>query len=708
VIKFLKDWDLHPNAIPDYKTKNQSFLDYTGILKKMGVKNHLWALQLHNPELQYIDPSSEDLTEGEITAILTELAFNPMYYFREIIKAPVPGSPVAGDFIANRANMAATWLFFNHVTTMLIMIRQMGKSFFADSLNKYLNNYACMNADTVVVTKDAPLRAKNADRLKDIESKLPPLLKKVGRHDVSNSELITVDSLNNKIRLILAQKSKLAAQNLNRGNTTTNTFIDELAYLYNIKTSLPVILSAGVKAREEARLIGQPAGILMYTSCGYLDTESGNYAYGIASKSAKWSEHLLDFEDYDELDEYVRTHSTGLFDMVLVEMNHTMLGKTDEWLISCIRESGLTKTEAQVEFMNMWQKGSTESILTRSVIEALYKHMIADPEIEINKNMFSLKWYKDKGIPIKSNTVMAIDASELLDGDSTSLLITDVLTGSTIAAGRYNSANISEFASFVFSLLKKYDKMTLIIERNSMGIAILDQLAVLARMSGMNLFERVFNNLVDDDQYKELGIRANKAMVQYETYKKHFGFRTSGGGKQSRENLYKLLTPSVKLLVNHIYDKDLIAELVRLEIKNGRIDHRSGEHDDMVIAFLLTHWFLRNAKNLRVYGINPTTVLTGVSLSEEESDRVGAERRERQRMETAVLVDGLLDVIRVNGTNSSKGYMATCRLNMIRNNMIESEVKTLNIDGRLKEIIDRKFIKKKKAYEYRERPLYSK
>ena len=47
-------------------------------------------------------------------------------------------------------------------------------------------------------------------------------------------------------------------------------------------------------------------------------------------------------------------------------------------------------------------------------------------------------------------------------------------------------------------------------------------------------------------------------------------------------------------------------------IKNGRIDHRPGEHDDSVIAWLLGYWFLSKAKNKNYYGLN-NSVLSAVN-----------------------------------------------------------------------------------------------
>jgi hypothetical protein len=57
-------------------------------------------------------------------------------------------------------------------------------------------------------------------------------------------------------------------------------------------------------------------------------------------------------------------------------------------------------------------------------------------------------------------------------------------------------------------------------------------------------------------------------------------------------------------------DRALILQILGLEIRNGRVDHGEGEHDDLVIAWLLSYWILSLGKNLKHYGIEPNRILT--------------------------------------------------------------------------------------------------
>ena len=249
MILFLEDWDKPENsgAIPDLNTSNTTFLRYSQLLKTMGVKNHLFPLALHNPNLVNIDPWSENLRADEIIHIATECRLNPWYYFREILRVP----PVAGvedvPLRANRGNVALFWLFFNHVTTMLIQPRQTGKSLSTDGLMSYLLEIGTVNSKILLLTKDDDLRANNIIRLKSILDGLPRYLDLRTRKDVNNTEHITVKELGNSYKAMVPQTSEKAAAKLGRGHTVPIIHIDEIAYINYLSTTLPALLAAAGK-----------------------------------------------------------------------------------------------------------------------------------------------------------------------------------------------------------------------------------------------------------------------------------------------------------------------------------------------------------------------------------------------------------------------------------------------------------------------------
>lgn len=684
MILFKEDWEKYPDAIVHYTTKNKTFLRYAGLLKDMGIDNNTWMLQLHNPLLKDVDPHDPNLTYEEKMMVAMEVAINPFYYFREIARSEIQGSPEPGPFKANRGNMALIWLFFNYITTYLIQIRQTGKSHSVNQLIKCVNNYSAVNSSTKIVTKDNKLREDNTLSLQRIESYLPDYLKRVSKEDMDSSEGITVKSLDNEIKIILAQKSVEAAKNLDRGSSNTMICIDEFPYLYNIDISLPVVLSTGSTAMRNARSIGQPAGIILYTSTGYLDTKSGAYAYKIYQNGAKFNERVFDLKDRNSLEEYVKRHSTGTMELMVVEMNHRALGYTDEWLRETIKLVGASKLQAMVEFMNIWVRSSTDSLLPKKLLMQLYDNINHSPTMEIN-NGFALYWHKDKSIYRNRPLIVSIDGSEMLDGDNSSLLIVDPLNGEVIARGTYGNANINEFGLFVFNLLREFKRSVLIIERKSIGMALLDQIATLFAAHNMNIFTRVFNTLVQDNLYNETIKSTRDAILKYTDYKKYFGFTTTGSGRFSRDNLYNKLRDIVELCINHIKDKVLIEEMGTLQVKKGRIDHQSGKHDDTVIAYLLAHWLMREGRHLEIYGLNPSTILVGVIKTKDKQKEEQVLKEQIRVEKIAKEIDTLLEEMR--NASTVRKLALKGKLLLLKRQLDSKTIKTLNIDGRMREIL---------------------
>lgn len=687
MILFLEDWKKYPDAIPHTNTKNKSFLRYVGLLKSMGVKNHAFCLQLHNPLLKYVDPFDPNNSAEVKRMISDELVVNFFYFLREVARIELPGSPDPSMFLANRGNISTSWLFFNYITVFLQQIRQTGKSATINMILKGVTNYMASNTSVTLITKDNKLREDNTIDLQRVEGYLPQYLKRVTVKDMDSTDGITVKSSKNKINIKLAQKSIEAAKNLNRGSTDTIIAVDEVPYLYNIATSLPVALSAGSRAIRSAKEIGQPAGIILYTSAGYLDTESGAYAYQIYKDGAKWSETCFDLENREELEAYVEKHSSGRMKIMVVEMNHEMLGYTDEWLSETLDMVNPSKTQAMVEYLNIWVKGGTDALIPKELVDKLYANISHPPPATIESEGFGVIWHTEKSIVAGLTSVIAIDMSELLGKDSASLIVGDTLNGGTLATGKYGKANINEFGMFVFNLMLDLPKSTLMIERNNMGIAVLDQLASLFAAKGMNIFERVYNTIVDDGRYSDIIVRKTDSAFQYVNYKETFGFRTSSGGRHSRSSLYNRVVEVASLCVNHIVDKYLIEELCGIEIRKNRIDHKIGENDDMVIAYMLFHWFLKEGKNLYIYGINASLILTGIILSKDKKEEL-EDREEREETEKIVReVDKLIDRLKAAIDDPIRTLNIRAKLSMLNSRIGTKVSKTLNIHGRLLDIL---------------------
>lgn len=611
----LSDWNKYPKAIVDTKTTNKSFIRVAQIYKAMGVENHAFLLALHNPDLQGVDPFDPNLTTDQRYAIVTEVSENPWYFFREIIRIPTSGTLAGISFIANRANIAYLWCCFNHLTTMIIMPRQTGKSVVADSCNTYMLIAGGTNIKMVLFTKDNGLRVSNIERLKSIFDLLPWYINTRDKSDSNNTENITINSLKNRLDTVVGQNTLAGAMKVGRGLTVAILQVDELAFIPHVKESLETALAATGAARENAKNSGSHYYNTYTTTPGYINTEEGAYAKWIYDGCARWTEKFLDLPNQDELNDTIRKNTRRGNLSVLIEYNHRQLGKTDEWLKERILEANATGDRAEADFLNKWSQGSAASPISKENLIRLRDSLMSKKYVDISTEGYVMNWYVEEdevlnGLPGRQ-VVLGMDSSEMIGNDYTALCGRDVSTGEVLCTAIINETNVLTLSNFIANLLIKYPNMTFIPEAKSTGVAIIDTVAQIFISKGYNPFTRIFNYIADErdtnKEYAKLWDNISRGFGLsdiYNKYRREFGYRTAGVGKNSRDNLYgTVFNSSIKYTAHLVRDNELITELESLVIKNGRIDHPNGGHDDL--CFIGETLVLTDKGNIPIKDIKP-------------------------------------------------------------------------------------------------------
>lgn len=620
MILFKKDWGRFPTAIVDLNTKNQSALKLAGIYKLMGIENHLFFLALINPNLQGINPHAEDLSLELKAAISLECKINPWYFFREVAMVPVEGTHIGKPFELNRANISLIWSFFNHIRFFLIQPRQTGKSVSSDVLSSYLLTLGTINTKINLLTKSNDLRIKNIIRLKGCLDLLPDYIDiRDTRTDANNTETITVNRVGNRYDTHVPQKSEKDANGVGRGLTTPIFLIDEAPFQPNIATMIGAAMPGLGAAIEDARLNGTHHGVIFTTTAGSKDDPSGAFIYNEIQKSCVWDELLLDSRDMESLYRTIKTARGTL--SLNGTFNYKQLGKTDEWMRDKLANAMQSEDASDRDYFNVWRSGTEQHPLSVKQRNAIVQSQLSPLYTEINKeNNYIIRWYVNEYLIkqklSKGKFILSIDPSDGGGGDDIGVLLTEVSTGETIASATINETNIITFSEWVKDILVAYDNIILMIERRSSGPAILDNLLIMLPNLGIDPFKRIFNKIVNNyDEEKIAYKEINRNMGQrsrdvYTKYKQSFGFATSGSGMFSRTNLYDgVLRNAANLVGGYVRDKVLIDQINTLVKIKGRVDHTADNHDDLVIAWLMTNWLLTTGKNLSFYGISADEIL---------------------------------------------------------------------------------------------------
>lgn len=658
MILHAKDWARYPTAIRDYDTPNESFLRLAGLYRKMGIQNYDFLLALYQPDLVGVDPHDPDLDAETKKKVRKEATYNPWYFFREVLRIPPTSGSVPLRFKANRGNIALFWSFFNHVDFGLLQPRQTGKSVSTDALMTGVKDVWGTNSKINLITKDAALRVANVERLKEMRDYLPDYVYYPNPEDANNTESLTNKLLKNVYRTSVGRNDRVAADKLGRGLTVPIMHFDELAYINLIQHSLPVALASGSDARDQAAEMGQHYGNVYTTTAGNIDSRDGKFAHQFMTGGAVWTEKYFDMGSQDALHKVIEKASRTKKLLIYGAFNHRQLGRTDEWMARKLRENFMTGDVADRDMFNIWSVGSSGSPLTRSE-KAQVKQSQREPEyVEITDESYVVNWYipQDQiaGRMASGNFVMGLDPSEALgsDADSTGMIILDVHNHDVVATARVNETNNTIFARFIADLLIRYERILFIPERKSAWTTIMETIFIQLPMAGQDPFRRVYNRIVDEQdtlttEFREISKPLSaRPPYFYDKYKRYFGFNTSGSGRHAREALYgEALKNAVRLGGRRVKDQTLINELLSLITKNGRIDHSSGNHDDMVIAWLLSHWVVTKGRHLRYYGIDATRVFADAVVDRDMMS--GSERYEHERqVKLKERFDGLMQDLR--------------------------------------------------------------
>lgn len=702
MILFLDDWKKYPSAIINLETTNETWIKIVSIYKEMGIRNHAFPLALVDRTLVGVDPFDPEISLENQLRVSAECKINPWYYFREIARVGGGSGEVADKFQANRGNISLFWCFFNHITYMLIQIRQTGKSFSTDTLMTYLLNIRCVNTEINLLTKDDTLRSANLARLKDIDEELPFYLKQRGKGDISNTEELSVKSLGNKYRGHLPQKSPKMALNVGRGLTSPIFQIDEAPFQSNIEISMPAALAAGTAARDRADREGDPWGTILTTTAGKKDDKDGKYIYNWMLEAAEWSERLLDCKDRADLEDTIRRNSRSGTLRINGTFNHLQLGKDDAWLKKALEDSGAVGEAADRDFFNIWTSGTQLSPLSTEVLEKIRKSYMAPLYNSISKiGGYITRWYipedKVETVMRTRKTIATLDTSDASGGDDISLIIQDVESGETLGAGTFNETNLIKFAQWLaYEWIVKYENLTMLIERRSSGVAILDYLLYILPNENIDPFKRLFNTIVqnageDPQRYNEICQPLfRRSSDIYEKYKKAFGFATSGSGMTSRTELYSsILRGMASNIGDRIRDLTTINQITGLVIKNGRVDHQDGEHDDMCIAMLLAYWFLTQGKHLNHYGINSKMIYTHLNTSMNVKLNPYEEYQLAQQQSIRLQIDQLLGELK-SVKDEFIGAKIEKQIRALNSNIILQENEKFSVDELINSIKDAK------------------
>lgn len=253
----------------DLGTQNRSFLQVAKDLQTVGIKNCYFMLEIYDYSLVNIDPFSvgpdghTNLTQDQITRIMTECMRNPWYYLREISRIPDPGG-TAVPYKANRGNIAQAWCILHGLDSWLNLTRQQGKTQSAIAMETWMYSFGTSQSQFIYINKSGEDSKTNLKRTGDQIRFLPEYLRFESFTDddgkvtkATNNATKMGHPINGNTIITKAKATSYdTALSLARGLTSPIQHFDEAEFTPHIKTIVANSVSTYETAAARAKANG--------------------------------------------------------------------------------------------------------------------------------------------------------------------------------------------------------------------------------------------------------------------------------------------------------------------------------------------------------------------------------------------------------------------------------------------------------------------
>lgn len=494
---------------------------------------------------------------------------SPLYFIETYAKIPVPGGIISmkeSDLWqnSNKYRQLITSIHDKDIENVILMAsRQHGKTQTIGLLMLYYLIFYD-NLKIEFVTLDGGRAIDFIKRINDMMGLLPKWLRKEKK---SKAERLTYIELKNGSKLTshFVSGAKDPDQ-VGRGLSASLIYVDEAAFIKHAeimwRSMQPVISTA----KRFAKKNNFPYCVI------FSSTPNGageNFFYNIWQRSTISDEIFIDDlklkKDYAKI--LKQDKEKNNFCKIKIHWSET--GKDEEWYANQVKELNFNMRSVNQE-LNLVFLGSNNAVFDDEIIQTF------EPLSQVNTLVlaFGEKIELIEELDPNGHYSIGVDvsASNASNSDYSAIIITNNENGKIVGEwhGRYSV--LKRFALVVKSLVKKLeylysfsrDNLILIIERNSFGLAIIEE-------------------IIYDDDYNF------QEYLFYTTLKNGDevpGFQTDA---TRREKGFNILMEMINLHPENI-TVPLIQEELRnlIQKSNGRFEASPGQHDDLIMSYLFT------------------------------------------------------------------------------------------------------------------------
>jgi hypothetical protein len=352
-----------------------------------------------------------------------------------------------------------------------------------------------------------------------------------------------------------------------------------LAFAKFIRETYTAAAPAQGQARESAIQMGKPYGTVITTTPNALSDPSGEFAYMIRNGALRFR---LEFYDFGPAKVRHMIDTQAEFNFLYAEYTYLELGRSEEWFRVQCRELLNDQVKIKRELLLVWPMSTEGSVFSEEQMDLMAKFEVDTiaslpikiPDVAIPAGLeFVFNEMPDPSKPY----ILGIDTSGGVGRDYTSFILTDPDDMRAIGGFKTNTADDDVVKAVARYIMEKlFPKCVAVIERNYLGIVVINY---LLKVPGLE--PRIYYLEKEREAERTVG----KMVVRKKSKVRVYGVDTS---VTSREIMFRHLFQIVDELPHLLKYKPLQEEIRTLyRKKTGKIEARSGFHDDVLMSFLL-------------------------------------------------------------------------------------------------------------------------
>ncbi|MBR5296615.1 MAG: hypothetical protein IKU29_01950 [Parabacteroides sp.] len=607
------------NRYYDFGTTNESFLQTAAELKTLGIKNWYFMLEVKYPQIgvQDIDPYDPNISKENQGKIHIESKANIWFWLREVARVPAQGAPQPFRVGLTRASCAATWCYSHNIDFMLCQPRQTWKTTIVLLLITYAFIYELKNVSIPFMHLKESDTLRNAEMLRDYITTLPPYMNPwYGKKQLPGLKSLKYEEHGTSIKILSSADSEVKAKDKMRGMTLFVGMIDEWEYLNYISNVIAGAAPAMKSGRDIAAKTGGRACMMLLSTPGDLETQTGKEAQHMIDQTPPFSEQFYDFTEEEikaHFDGVGHKNDDGTFEqitMLYIEFNYKQLRKDEAWRQYQYKEAAKTNKLAEYRRGVLLERfrGGDAVLFDQKDIDYIKENVKQWSYDIFLRKKFHLYCYKHeiKTFDLTSSTpyfdinipyLIGVDVAAGGNGDNTAICVVHPYTLEVVAELQSPYIGLIDLMRIITDLAKIIPKGVFCVETNSVGKAIVDfvqETGLEHRFYYDPKMDFAKNAIEVKDPLEEAKVKAKK--------KQYIGTYVTGA---VRNNMMDLLKRHVKDYKNLLCSKMLATDILNLvKGKNGKIQAADGEHDDMVMAYLHTLYVLYYGREISRFGID--------------------------------------------------------------------------------------------------------